>query len=90
MSSLPLAQNLIEIRRSLTTSSTAILYHSLRRNCSRMDGNSLLWSECPVQQLDYGRQKEAEKTRTVLSLVHLVPVNLSLQKRNHQCISGYR
>lgn len=35
MSSLPLAQNLIEIRRGLTTSSTAILYRSLHRNCSR-------------------------------------------------------
>lgn len=36
MSSLPLAQNLIEIRRGLTTSSTAILCLSPRRSCSRM------------------------------------------------------
>ena len=37
MSSLPLAHNLIEIRRGLTTSSTAILCRSRRRSCSRPD-----------------------------------------------------
>ena len=55
MSCLPLAQNLIEIQRSMTTSSTAIfvaVYHP--GTVSDRERGSVLWVECPVQQPDHG------------------------------------
>ena len=47
---LPLAQNLIEIRRSLTTSSTAIFctITATQGLFPEWTGNAVLWSECPV------------------------------------------
>ena len=55
MSCLPLAQNLIEIQRSMTTSSTAIFVPFTTQELFQTgERGSVLWVECPVQQPDHG------------------------------------
>ena len=56
MSSLPLA-HMIDIKRGMTTSSTAIFVPFTTQNYSSRIRNPLLWFKCTFQQPDYGGQK---------------------------------
>ncbi len=63
MSSLPLADNQIEIQRGLTTSSTAIFIPLPHRNCTSLAKKPVLRPERPVQQPYHGGPEEAEEPK---------------------------
>ena len=90
MSSLPLAQNLIEIRRSLTTSSTAIFVPFTTQELFQNGPETLYYGLNALSNNLIMVDRKKLKNPNGLILGTPGSGKIFCKKRNHQCISGYR
>ena len=87
MSSLPLAQNLIEIQRALTTSSTAIFIpFTYTGVVPGQPGGAVLWPERALQQPDHGGSEKAENAQRPDSRYAGFRQELFSKAGDHQCL----